>query len=242
MFPATAGSGGPPRPGVGPRHPSASHRAGSRRSGGNNFYVLMGDMPRSFSCRWDMLDVGKDCFAHFLPGSRESACGPPALWLGRRSRPRPAERRRLSCRLLGLQSQRYPALVLPGASVQGKRAVLHNLFPADAGSVGPARSLVRPVTPARLTARDPEEVVVIIFASEWEICQGHSVADGTCLMLARTALLIFFRGAASRPAGLPRYGSGCRSRPRPAERRRLNCRHIGAAKFADVFQAADPFR
>jgi hypothetical protein len=35
---------------------------------------------------------------HILPVSRESACGPPALWVGRRSRPRPAERRRLNCR------------------------------------------------------------------------------------------------------------------------------------------------
>ena len=42
----------------------------------------MGNTPRSFSCRWDMPDVGKDCFTHFLPGCRESACWPPALWLG----------------------------------------------------------------------------------------------------------------------------------------------------------------
>jgi hypothetical protein len=36
----------------------------------------------SFSCREDRGDAEDDCFSLFLPGFRESACGPPALWLG----------------------------------------------------------------------------------------------------------------------------------------------------------------
>ena len=50
LFPADAGLGGAPRPGVGPRYPSASHRAGPRRSGGNYFCAWMRDMLMSL-CR-----------------------------------------------------------------------------------------------------------------------------------------------------------------------------------------------
>gem|GEM_PF-2039607 len=42
----------------------------------------------------------------------------------------------------------------------------------------------------------------------------------------KESISAFFRGAASRPAGLPRYGQGRRSRPRPAKRRRLSCKPI----------------
>ena len=54
----------------------------------------------SFNSRGDRGDAEDDCSPLFLPGCRESACWPPADGLGRRSRPRPAKRRWLSCRLI----------------------------------------------------------------------------------------------------------------------------------------------
>ena len=53
----------------------------------------------------------------------------------------------------------------------------------------------------------------------------------TCDLACRDNVRTFFWGAASRPAGLPRYDWGRRSRPRPAERRRLSCRLIERPNF-----------
>jgi hypothetical protein len=39
-------------------------------------------MLMSLKCRLDFLDAGKDSIKRILPGCRESACGPPALWSG----------------------------------------------------------------------------------------------------------------------------------------------------------------
>ena len=82
LFPADAGSGGPPRSGVGPRRPTAFNRA----------------EPEDVVGLFLLPDV--TTFTH-SSGCRESACRPPALWVrGAFPGPRPAERRRLSCRLI----------------------------------------------------------------------------------------------------------------------------------------------
>ena len=57
----------------GPRHPSASHRAGPGRIGWIIVCDQMKDMLMSFNCRWDRGDAVDDCLSLFLPGFRESA-------------------------------------------------------------------------------------------------------------------------------------------------------------------------
>jgi hypothetical protein len=76
-----------------------SNRAGSLEPGPAPFALdcKLGAHQGCYHPRPSILQVQ---LSHILPGCRESACGPPALWLGHRSRPRPAKRRRLSCRLI----------------------------------------------------------------------------------------------------------------------------------------------
>jgi len=55
----------------------------------------------SFNCRWDLYDACRDNFRTFFRGSASRPAGLPRGARGRRSRPRPAKRRRrLSCRLI----------------------------------------------------------------------------------------------------------------------------------------------
>ena len=94
LSPADAGSGGPPRPGV---DPVTLARNTARNSGRGLivFLHLTKDMPMSLNCRVDYVVAGKDYISEIFRGAASRPCGPPALWLGSRSRPRAAERRRL---------------------------------------------------------------------------------------------------------------------------------------------------
>jgi hypothetical protein len=113
LFPADAGLGGPPRPGVGPVSPA---REACRPTRGtpkkmDNLLHLDKDRPMSFRQRWDRVDADKDSLPLFLPGCRESADGPRpsrAMVMSAFSGQRPAKGRRPSCRSVEKIHKRTP--------------------------------------------------------------------------------------------------------------------------------------
>ena len=131
----------------------------------------------SFNCRWIYLMLAGQR-SHILPECRESARRASCA-MGRGAAPgrgRPSDGDEVADLLMAeclrwtflvincpplldghVTSSLWPSLacgLLPD-HVQGKKAKLHRLFPADAGLGGPPRPGVDPVTPARFTARDP---------------------------------------------------------------------------------------
>ena len=79
MFPADAGSGGPPRPGVAPVTPA---RYTARNPGRSSWMIFADELECHSTADRIYLDAMQGQRSHILPGCRESACGPPALWFG----------------------------------------------------------------------------------------------------------------------------------------------------------------
>ena len=106
-----------------------------------------------------------------------------------------------------------------------KKARLHRLFPADAGLGGARTAWSAPPSPQRVSPRGTQKKWWNKFL-RLDRRYANVIEMQTGLDAGKDNIRAFFRGAASRPAGLPRYGAGRRSRPRPAKRRRLSCRLI----------------
>ena len=82
-----------------PVTPARNTRADPEEEVACFFALNLKDMLMSLNCKWNLSYRVKNSISAFFRGAASRTCGPPALWLGRRSRPRPAERR-LSCRLI----------------------------------------------------------------------------------------------------------------------------------------------